>query len=461
LTLAITGISAIKEPTAAGVKHHLQPLLAFAEYKIAVDGGAGKHVGVFVGATGGMRALLNQDDDPRKREIEGQVQAVIQSYNLAQADKVDYQTISGRVEGVFGWVTANYKGNVGNNAAAEFPIHPQQVIGGRTVRGCGYVEMGGQTMQIAFDFGLAAEGTITISIGAEFNVVAYCWENRGADATWQQHRNNLYDGSAKPQKRKHLNPGLNRNAARIDNCLPTWATDQASPNPTPGDNGYTGSGLFVAGVHECLWLAGCYSPTALGTFEPRAPGFLRKDLPADVGNTARALKRWVGGAVFYHGPTNLIGEVAYAPITLLMEAAELQTGDHANYHARRGVGVNATSESRFCRAVFNAVYTSIILHNGFGMKIHSDDTAQTNSNAVRNALAPVQRDTWPNAGVPQPPPPLKALLEACVTNNAGDVDCKTYEVINPNNKPWALGAAVIYAHYPSNTRDDFKLLVKR
>ena len=452
LTLATTGISTIEAPTLARVKHHLRPLITFARYKIAHDGGANRPVGLFVGATGGMRALLNQDDDPRKRSIEDTVQQIIRTYNYAVMDKVDYQTISGRVEGVFGWVTANYTGNTnpGNNNPANFATTPEpaQQIGGQAIQGCGYVEMGGQTMQIAFHSGNVNTG-IQISIGANFNVAAYCWENRGADATWQKHRDNLYDGSEKPQKRK-LGLELHHNATRIDNCLPTRALDRAKPSPTPGDNGYTGSGLFIGGLHECLWLAGGYYPTALGTFEPRAPGFLRNDLPENFRNIARVLKNWMGGATFRHGLRNIISEGAYAPITLLAEAAELQTGDNANYNTRRG----NTPEKYFCRTVFDAIYTSVTLHNGFGMKIHSDDTAETNINTVRNALAPVQRGTWLNAG--QPPPPLKALLDACVTDN--EALGKTYSVID---KPWALGAAVVYAHNSANNYAVFKALVKK
>ena len=207
------------------VRHHLQPLLAFAEHTIVNNGRTTERVGLFVGATGGMRALLNQDDDPRKRKIETEAQAVIQSYNHGNIDRVDYQTISGRVEGVFGWVTANYDQGVGH-AAATFAA-PTQQINEQGIRGCGYVEMGGQTMQIAFHSATEQGSSGRVRIGADFNVVAYCWENRGADAAWEKHRDNLYDGSAKPRQR---NMGL---PATIDNCLPTGAPDLANPTPPP------------------------------------------------------------------------------------------------------------------------------------------------------------------------------------------------------------------------------------
>ena len=413
--------------------------------------------------------------------------------------------------------------NIANVAArfADTPIKEIQVDGvGIPIRGSGYVEMGGQTMQIAFNFGSAAHRAlatatkfvnqpgaskaakrawidatyavevaealalipiarnwkqvaaarrnaiarhirnterellaagagkhsfqkIQISIGAEFNVAAYCWEDRGADAAWQRHRDNLYNGSRKPQRRPAAA------AVPSDHCLPSGVHDSARPTPAPDNNGYTGSGRFAAGVNECLSLTGCYSPNADGAFSLKEPGFLNNDLPADVGNVARELKKWVGAATFYYGPHNLTPD-AYNPITVLERAAALQTGT-TNYIAWRDG--SHQSDDTACRGVFNAVYTSVTLHHGFGINIRRNIPAVDNYNSVRGAIVAGQQ--WAlNAN---PPPPVQALLDACViiTNNAANG--KTYEVVNPDDKPWALGAAVVYAH----DRIGFNALVKK
>ena len=102
LTLATTGISELT-PGAEGatieglVRHHLQSLFAYALAKITdhYPGRDDRRIALFVGATGGMRALRNQ---ARKLRIEAQARAVSNAYmeapyDGAQYDNVGYQTI--------------------------------------------------------------------------------------------------------------------------------------------------------------------------------------------------------------------------------------------------------------------------------------------------------------------------------------------------------------------------------
>jgi len=428
-----------------GVRHHLQPLLAFAQSKIRQDrhGQAGSYfTGLFVGATGGMRALLNQADDPRKRMIETAAQKVIREYSYASYDTVHYQTISGRVEGVFGWVTANY-----NALAVGGPTFatPTQVIAEVPHRGCGYLEMGGQTMQIAFHcagpIAPGDQGSVRkIKIGQDYNVFAHCWEHSGADATWQKHRDNLY-GSGKPQTRGQLT----LENAKLDNCLPSGAQDKTLPLRTQLYGGYTGSGKFVECIHECLWLVGYYHVIGYRIVR-RNRGFLVDDLPAGFRATVNALKKWVGTATFYHGARGVLpnnndllalvnGVGEYRPIALLQEASSL----HTTKYQTPGEATYLPKIAGFLwRAVFNTVYTSATLHHGFGMKAYHND-----AEAIETICHDLQQD--PIAGGDQDPEAsLRDFLTACVTGELDDA--KEYTVINPDHKPWALGAAVVYAH---------------
>ena len=78
---------------------------------------------------------------------------VIKAFADARLDRVTYQTISGRVEGIFGWVAANYKWD--ENAGV--PIANSYRFATKNTDGSGYLEMGGQPMQIAFRADAAVE----------------------------------------------------------------------------------------------------------------------------------------------------------------------------------------------------------------------------------------------------------------------------------------------------------------
>jgi len=326
-------------------------------------------------------------------------------------------------------------------------------------------------MQIAFHSNhepADAESFRSITIGpTTYNVVAHCWENGGADAAWQTHRDSLYGGSGKPQRREG---NVAEAEAGIDNCLPSSAKDEKLPKDGEVYCGYTGSDRFVECVHECLQLVGCYAPCALG-FQPRLPGFLRNDLPEDVRATIGTLKEWVGTATFFYGARGVFQNATppiddVAPIALMEQAAKLHTSEQL-YTGRRNGGENQNIKERLWRAVFNAVYTSVTLHNGFGMKILMTADGRRNAvTALRNALPGAQRGAWPPARADQDPAasaptPLERLLDACVTTDADSPDCKTYDAINPDRFPWALGAAVIYAHdLDDDQHNGFKTLVK-
>ncbi|KAF8428013.1 hypothetical protein BGX38DRAFT_1234393 [Terfezia claveryi] len=402
-----------------------------------------------------MRALLNQAHYMRKVGIEKAIRRVIRTYNWARMDEVNYKTISGRLEGIFGWAAANYEANAGAGPAT---------FAGNDGGGCGYVEIGGQTMQIAFHCPADLPGALpkavtrNILIGRNFRVFSHCWEDRGANATWQKHRDSLYNGSGKPQVRPLDDD------ARKDNCLPRGVSDGSLPCPPGPYPGYTGNGRFIACIKEILSLAGSYFLNADAEMELRRAGFLLNDLPQDARNAANELAEWKGAATFFYGVRTLIANApGYNPIALMREVIQLQTGTIGNYQARQ----NGREAEHFCKAVFNAVYTSVTLHNGFGIKIFNAESEEVNSGTLRDALAQglpaaeaqqeedvqqrqhvqEQLDAWPENE--QAPLPVRALVGACVTQV--QLQAKSYSVIVPDSKPWAQGAAVIYAHHALHT----------
>lgn len=382
------------------VRHHLEPLLDSAYREIATDTGLVLHlpflraavhkhlkdlyqfISVFVGATGGMRELL-QHHPARAGLIEGQAQAFLNNVRNSKNSQANYKTISGRVEGIFGWMAANYNYN---QVDATFPaLAPDDQ---EMARGCGYLELGGQTMQMAFDYTAPDNAALfrPVKIGnTTYNVVPYCWGDHGVNAAWNKHRGNLA-------------------AESPDNCLPSGVTVEVN-------DGHPGSGDFVECISECQKLM---RPEVLG--QPLALA------PTNV-------KGWIGSANFYHGARAVLPGAPRPPpsdpITLILEAAKLHTGSPAQYLARHASLLDGDKEY-FFRAVFNAVYTSAILHEGFGIKVAK---AAEHDEIVGGAAEG----------------PIRDFLNACVT----DENVKTYRVIDPDTKPWAEGAALMYAHDPT------------
>lgn len=95
------------------------------------------------------------------------------------------------------------------------------------------------------------------------------------------------------------------------------------------------------------------------------------------------------------------------------------------------------------RAVFTAAYTTLIVRKGFGIEI--PDTQEAPTNALRDAVV-VAADLVP------PPeenavagPVLQGVLNALSSADAARANRKPYSAVHPDEKPWALGAAVLLA----------------
>jgi len=394
-----------------------------------------------------------------------QIKNVMNEYDKSPFNPVLYQTISGKVEGVFGWVAANY--TVGANT---FPSDAAVNAG----RGHNYLEMGGQTMQLALCTTVHPAGNpvppLRIKIGPRlYELLAHCWEDRGADAVWRKHLDNLYGPAHPPNGVRGVLPA----SATANNCLPKDAHD-------PKLVDYPASGRFIECIHDCLWLAGSHHQVG-STMNVRQPGFLiREHLPAESRNSVNAQTHWVGTATFYYGPRGVFlnPTTSVNTITLFQEASQVHTtsyaasrqamldaataeiasansteneADKARY--RGSAAAHQDASNYLWRAIFNAVYTSVTLHNGFGFKFilanAGNTTARTNLiSEIYNALPGEQRNLRDT---------LTQFLDRSITDAPGQQNAKTYTIIDPDTKPWAMGAALVWA---CNGDNIFKPLVE-
>jgi len=433
------------------VRHHLGRLLERARDVIAAqdDGEWHLRTTLFVGATGGMRSLV---DVGRKARIEHQVRQCIHEYtNAENLDAIFYATISGASEGLFGWAALNYTQS--DNADAGGPFTSR----------VGYLEMGGQSMQIAFHSPENDEDNPRhfrrITIGGEVhNVYAREWKAHGIDATWESHitrRENLYPAAS---------PNPSENNRVEDNCIPK---DMIK-------DGVTGAGNFYACIEEALWhvrcVYGCATLDGVAGSCPSVPppgiaahpGCLMHSMPPHVRqniHTNVTISRWVGGAKFFYGAfgvfnnarrEELINGPGYQPLELLGEAARLHVnvdaGGNEPHPTRMPVGnltyatYSATREYLW-QAVFTAAYTTLIVRKGFGIQI--PDTQEMpdplSINRVVNAANTVPRPTDPAANV------LPAILNALSSAGDPQANRKRYSTVGPKAAPWALGAAVLLA----------------
>ena len=131
------------------VAHHLKPLLDFAEHEIKRHARGQYRPGrvtLFMGATGGMRDL----EIGKRSRLQQQTRKFLASCPFS---RVEYKTIPGLAEGIFGWAAANYSSSTDEKFPGQFGFTTSPILGSgrypprRQQRYTkGYLEMGGQTM---------------------------------------------------------------------------------------------------------------------------------------------------------------------------------------------------------------------------------------------------------------------------------------------------------------------------
>lgn len=142
---------------------------------------------LYIYATGGMRSL-QRENYPRYIELRG---AVTNYLNDSGFLEPTYDTISGNDEGIYGWVAANWEERVFNNTT------------GATMH---YLEMGGETAQLAFAPERQEDGAVTnytgplvrLQLGSRrCEIFVKCWPKLGADAMWNLHEVQLRKSGAR------------------------------------------------------------------------------------------------------------------------------------------------------------------------------------------------------------------------------------------------------------------------
>ena len=371
-----------------------------------------RRTSLFIGGTGGMRKL---ETGHRSRLHKGIEDFLV---NPRRFLRMKYHTIPGIAEGIYGWVAANYAAST-EDTDAKFGTNPIK----------GYVEMGGQTMQIALSCGtvpnqaLRGDGFRDITIGSnKYNVFAHEWGDRGADAQWRRHLLNLYGVPNPADKiaKERLNPLVK------DGCLPDGAWDPNYPN------GYSGSGEFDECVKECKKLVACGDECA------QAHGCLMQTVRQDVRTKVAGVKAWVGGATFWYGARGVFADPdtgsEYQPIRLMHEANWV----HKMFEQRRNV-MPGGNQTHAWRSVFNAVYTTVTLHKGFGIRLEQGSGGDASTDIDLSAEQKLAGEM------------VTELEEFTTTDN--DDHTSTYTIVDPDKQPWALGAALIQVHDPNCIQD--------
>ena len=376
---------------------------------------------LFIGGTGGMRAL---EAGRRSRLHKGIEDFLV---NPRRFLTMKYHTIPGIAEGIYGWAAANY---AKTKDGATF--------GRDTIKG--YIEMGGQTMQIALNCGIVTneapaikgDGFRDITIGGiKYNVFAHEWGDRGADARWRRHLHVLYAlpnmdiTPADKIAKERLNPQEPENTRLLkDNCLPKGAWDPRYPN------GYSGTSNFTECIKDCLALVACRGYVQLEQHAGHQYGCLIQSLPAVVPKDKVAgVRAWVGGANFWYGAQGVFAnpDGQYQPIRLMHEANLVH-----NRYKQREPAMPEANRPHLWRAVFNAVYTSLTLHMGFGIRLKQ----QARGDATTAVTASDHEKL------------NEAMLEQLntLTTTADNDDISSYTIVDPDKQPWALGAALIQIH---------------
>ena len=171
---------------------YLLPLLQGAHSFLVNSSSPESSVPIYLLATGGMRLLSSSSQLPLLRKAH-KVLSDAQKFPLFDAGtrEENVRVISGRTEGVLGWVALNFGGGDGG----------LQFVGDDE-RTQGLFEVGGASMQIAYRAGAAAgnlTGTtggnarVCIGKGGADEVYSETWDGFGADSVYAELRNIIWN----------------------------------------------------------------------------------------------------------------------------------------------------------------------------------------------------------------------------------------------------------------------------
>ncbi|KAI5804832.1 nucleoside phosphatase family-domain-containing protein [Peziza echinospora] len=347
---------------AARVAAHLAPCFAGAHAFFNTDERRGvvASTRLYMLATAGMRKL-KQDSLERYTVLRGEVTRYL---NLTPYCEPLYDTISGEAEGILGWVAANYVAET-FHAAADEAVVPR-----------GFMEMGGQSMQIAFVPApadrRAYDGALTqIALGgATYDVFTRSWLHLGFDAVLRAH-----EARVRQQPPTHDN-------RLADPCFPRgyeYKVKRADEHET--EVTVTGTADLSACVEEAFELLRCGDGECragrLCAFDPaQRRGCLLQAIPGlGFGNASTS---FIGASVFFHATHGAFAHARerrpwYNLVSFWAEVQEL-------FGARDWAAVQAARPGEnpqwLKEAFFKAGLIMAVVHLGFGMPMGALATQQ-------------------------------------------------------------------------------------
>lgn len=313
-----------------------------------------KHVSLSFLATAGMRSL--QATDKTKFET---IQKNIVDFFLKQGffgANEAWKMITGEEEALYGWVTANY-------TLGGFDDHSSREI-------CGFMEMGGASMQIAYESLPNNRGNyegdlteVTLNWGGKKTYLVYAktFLELGLNLAFQTHQRNHPSGT-------------------IDPCLPN-GYPSIIVNETKTITPPVASARVTDGLEQTRKLLGCKDEECLSgsRCNTRNRACLLENHPSLEGI------KFVGGAMFWHATRGMFVDTDHYNSNGFRHSMEGFAAIPWRQHLERvgewmlkgkprtdltyeGERKLATMEQRKATALFAAMLVYSCLHDGFGLQ---------------------------------------------------------------------------------------------
>jgi hypothetical protein len=372
----------LAKETADGVRNYLDPIFEVADMYLnppdsePLDKAS---IPLFMLATGGMRSLKQSHYEA----FQILRKAITDYLNASGYFEPFYDTISGEDEGIFGWLAANHE--TGRLQAEEPPR--------------GFMEMGGQSAQIAFepseDDKEHYEGPLTaVNLGKKtYSVFTKTWPKLGADAMWRKHEQRLREKKAEE-----------------DPCLPRGYNYELADSKSVIKGTGDPERLLMC-LYETWSLLECQDAACnageLCAFRKGGPGgCLLKDIPGLGFHGQGKGGSFLGASVFWHATNGVFGaenseqgdskkssEKPYSAETFFLEVKDLFSHNWEQIKdLRRREEVN--NYKYLPLAFFKACLIMTTLHLGFGLPMRAEEMKE-----VRQAIAYIVQMANGNKGI--------------------------------------------------------------
>lgn len=343
-------------------------------------------------STGGVRNLLERSQKEHNLLESG----IIEFLRTVQFRKPRYETISGKKEALYGWIAANYV--MKHLPRPGLGIRPGLV---------GYMEMGGATLQIAYqpaanELRRLEDGVskkyhgrlLRVKIWGEVIDLFVKSFTLGSDTAWERHNTAL------------MKLAPNTTGQRKDPCRPIngpklGANDQVSQSVVGAYNQnlceYLAFQLLKTQMKDDPNVYPAVAPPAAVPDYERASIEMLKFAPWNPTYGGNTNRQFVGGAHFWYTTRSTFGCDAWGfakeePYTVANLKAEVaQTG------AKTWDVMSIGMPLKFAeRALFNAAWVTTVLYDGLGFNRQDPNiTFQPYSGPTRGAKDDRPEMVWP------------------------------------------------------------------